>query len=95
MKVELSREASAQARQIDAWWRRNRRTAPELFVRELGRAVDALEAMPGLGVRYAPKPGVRRLLLERTRYHVYFAADAERVYVIAVWSALRGRGPAL
>jgi hypothetical protein len=38
---------------------------------------------------------VRRLLLRRTHYHVYFVPHAERVYVVAVWSAFRGRAPKL
>lgn len=55
--------------------------------------------MPGLGVVYATRRGViiRRLLLPRSRYHVYFSNDEARqlVEVRAVWGATRGRGPAL
>jgi len=38
-------------------------------------------------LRYEPKPGIRRLLLQRTSYHLYFLVQADRVYVVAVWSA--------
>lgn len=95
MKVELSAEAEAQAKRIDAWWRENRQAAPELFADELEQALLALAETPALGVRYAPKPNVRRLLLKRAHYHLYVVEQAARVYVVAVWSAFRGRGPRL
>lgn len=95
MKVELSDEARAAAGRADAWWRENRPAAPDLFANELDQALLALDGSPGVGLRYDPKPGVRRLLLRRTGYHLYFLAEADRVFVVAVWSAYRGRGPEL
>jgi len=95
VKVELSEEARAQVEQIDAWWRENRRAAPNLFSDELEQALLSLEDTPTLGVRYAPRPNVRRLLLRRTHYHLYVIEETATVYVIAVWSAFRGRGPRL
>jgi plasmid stabilization system protein ParE len=95
VKVELSGEARAEVERADAWWRENRPAAPDLFANELDQALVALEGAPGLGLRYELKPGIRRLLLQRTSYHLYFLVQADRVYVVAVWSAYRGRGPAL
>lgn len=95
MKVELSDEAQVQVQRIDAWWRENRPAASDLFADELEQALRALEGAPGLGVRYEPRPGVRRLLLRQTHYHLYFLEEQERVHVLAVWSAFRGRGPGL
>ena len=95
MKVELSGEALAEVERTDAWWREIRPAAPDLLANELDQALIALEGTPGLGLRYAPKPGIRRLLLQRTSYHLYFLVQADRVQVVAVWSAYRGRGPAL
>jgi plasmid stabilization system protein ParE len=95
VKVELSGEAKAQVDRADAWWRENRPAAPDLFANELDQALIGLEGAPGLGLRYEPKPGIRRLLLQRTSYHLYFLVQADRVHVVAVWSAYRGRGPAL
>jgi plasmid stabilization system protein ParE len=93
VKVELSDEAQAQVQRIDAWWRENRQAARDLFADELEEALCALEGSPGL--RYEPIPNARRLLLKRTHYHLYFVEEQERVYVLAVWSAFRGRGPRL
>ena len=96
MKVELSEEARGQVREIDAWWRENRPAARDLFARELANALTMLEQMPTLGTRYeeGSKP-VRRILLRRSHYHLYFDEQAERLFVVAVWSAHRGRGPKL
>lgn len=95
MKVELSGEARAAIERADAWWRANRPAAPDLFADELDQALTALGSSPGLGLRYEPKVDIRRLLLRRTGYHLYFLEQAAGVYVVTLWSAYRGRGPAL
>jgi plasmid stabilization system protein ParE len=39
---------------------------------------------------------VRRVLMPRTRYHLYYRQLATReIEVVAVWHTSRGRGPAL
>ena len=95
MKVELSDEAKAEVARVDAWWRQNRPAAPDLFLDELEQALTALADAPALGTLYGPKPGVRRLLLKRAHYQLYFIEQADRVFVVSVWSTFRGRGPAL
>lgn len=95
MKVELSDEAKAEVARIDAWWRQNRPAAQDLFLDELEQALVALEDAPAIGTRYEPRSGVRRLLLKRTHYHLYFVEQADRVFVVSVWSTYRGRGPRL
>ena len=97
MKVELSAEAQAQVEKIDSWWRRHRQLSPDLFTQELEGAFRALGEVPTLGVRYeAGRPSVRRLLLRRSHYHLYFVQERDdRLYIVAVWSAFRGRGPKL
>ncbi len=96
MKVELSEEADGQVKQIDVWWRANRLAAPDLFTNELEAALTTLGEIPTLGVKYdTGKRSLRRLLLRRSHYHLYFAVEADRIYVVAVWNAFRGRGPRL
>ena len=96
MKVELSAEADAQVDKIEAWWRRNRLGAPDLFAAELDSALLELGETPTLGVEYQARTvTMRRLLLRRTHYHLYFTQEVDRVYVVAIWSAFRGRGPKL
>ena len=95
MKVAFSREAESQVGQIDAWWREHRDAAPDRFAMELEEAILTLETSPVTGVLYEERPPVRRLLLRRTHYHLYFVVDGETVTVVAVWSAFRGSGPPL
>lgn len=98
MKVHFTPQAIAQAEAAQKWWRRNRRLAPRLFEEELAKALQLLRGAPLAGPPYAHprRRDVRRLLLPETRYHLYYCVtDGDGVIVLAVWSALRGRGPQL
>jgi len=59
--------------------------------------VSLLELSPLIGKAYpdAPVPEVRRLLIGRSRYHIYWEVDAgsDTVTVLAVWHVRRGSGP--
>lgn len=96
-RVELSPEALEHAQAIRGWWLANRPLAPDLFVEELGAAIRKLASAPRIGARYeaAGFREMRRFLLARTRYHVYYAVDdANRVVKIhAVWHLSRGIEP--
>jgi len=94
-EIRFTREAAHHAREIDVWWKTNRPAAPELFGRELQATVRRLQALPGIGRAFDDWPGIRRVLLLRCRYHVYYAVlPAEQVVEIrAVWHSARGQGP--
>ena len=76
-----------------------RPSAEDLFDRELSDTLSLIGEVPDIGHRYrrARIPGLRRMLLKRSRYHVYYVHDEKQqaVVVLAVWSAVRGRGPSL
>lgn len=96
MIVEISDEAQKQIWEIDAWWRENRLAAPDLFVTELKQSLGLLAKVPSLGTAYhTPPREMRRLLLRRTQYHVYFIEEPSRLFVVAVWSVRREHGPKL
>lgn len=98
MKVLVAPDAEAQIRAIDGWWRENRKASPRLFAEELAAAIALIEAWPlaGRSRRHPGVPGLRRVLMRATRYHVYYAPVGEEcLSVLAVWSAVRGRGPRL
>lgn len=97
-RVEAADPAPEHVRKIEAWWTENRREAETLFTEELAAAFERLAASPSSGVPYRParQKDVRRLLLKRSRYHVYTVDQkAALVIVRAVWHAARGRGPRL
>ena len=99
MNVRFLGRSAADAETIDAWWRRHRPSAPDLFAHELTGALRLLAKAPEIGVPYGPRAslGVRRLLLQRARYHLYYAHDQEHdiLGVLAIWSCRRGRAPSL
>ena len=95
--VRFTWEGAEQARVSDEWWREHREAAPGLFADELARGCRLLARAPDVGQRYASPslPGVRRLFLARSRFHIYYLALPGEIVVVAVWSAVRGHGPAL
>jgi len=98
MQVLIVPEADEQIREINDWWRENRPAAPDLFAEELAAAISLIEVWPLVGRRRRHRgvPGLRRVLLRASRYHVYYVpGDGSRLFVLAVWSAVRGRGPRL
>ena len=98
MKLELAPRAVHEAERCARWWRENRPAARMLFNEELRAALDQIRTAPQLGSAYQVVAGQehRRLLMPRTRYHVYYrVVGRDRVRVVAVWSAVRARGPRL
>lgn len=99
VRVWPTPEAEAQIEEKGRWWRANRTKAPDLFKRQLERVVDLLAAMPNLGKRYTktPVPGVRRLRLRGTPYHLYFLhrPDLGDLVLLSVWSGAHPEGPRL
>ena len=97
VRVWATPQAAAHLRQIATWWGRNRPAARNMFLDEFESAVSLLSEMPDIGRRYrrASVPGLRRWLLSRSRYHVYYVHDevAAEVIILAIWSAVRGRPP--
>lgn len=92
-------EAERQLHDIVAWWAKHRPAAAGLVATEFERCVGLLAVAPDAGPRFlrAPLPGVRRLVMKRTRHVVYYLHDRanEAVYVIAVWGAPKGGDPIL
>lgn len=99
MNLFVTPEAERHIDAIDGWWREHRTAAPGLFTQELAAALELIQSWPGMGRRrrHGSIPGLRRVVLRATRYHVYYAvaADGDTVFVLAVWSAVRGGMPKL
>lgn len=94
--IRTTPEADAHIAAIDDWWREHRPKSPDLFLDELADAFAMIEAAPHLGRPYsAAVAGVRRTLMRATRFHVYYVTEGADVVILAVWSAIRARGPRL
>ena len=98
-QVILVAEAEEQLHRANEWWASNRMSAPVLLIDEFEWSVSLLEEMPGIGAKFqrATIPGTRRILLRKSNHWVYYTIDPEHavVYVLAIWSALRGSDPPL
>ena len=84
---------------IGVWWRKNRSAAPTLFDDELDEATATIAKQPLPGAVHEVVSGqtLRRILLRKTKQHVFYVVDdANGVIVIhTMWGARRGRGPKL
>ncbi len=96
-EVRFLARALADAMRLDAWWRANRSASPDLFRRELTSAVEFLADRPDVSVVFGDRRGetVRRLILPETRAHAYYIVRPDRVVVLRVWGAIKGRPPSL
>jgi hypothetical protein len=95
VKVVKTEEAQRQARAERKWWRAHR-DAKQLFSEELRAARGILARGPKHEI-YGHFDGhaVRRLLLEKTRCHLYYIVLEREslVRIVAVWGAMRGSAP--
>jgi plasmid stabilization system protein ParE len=98
-EVRVVPRAQAQLDEIVAWWKTNRQAAPMLVVDEFEAAAQRLSTAPLSGAIYRQMvfPLVRRLLLPRSRYHIYYEVHEMTglVEIVAFWHAARQRGPHL
>jgi plasmid stabilization system protein ParE len=70
-----------------------------LFDEEFEQALGHLEAAPESGRPLRRRRGqrIRRWLLPKSRYHVYYSYDprTDVLEILRIWSAARGHNPAL
>lgn len=83
---------------MDVHWRQQA-DHPDVFREELDGLIVHLETVsnPGTPWPTARRPGLRRMLLERTKCHVYFVVDVaqQRIDVIQLWDGRREHLPKL
>lgn len=91
----MTEEAQRQARAERKWWRAHR-DAKQLFSEELRAARVTLARGPKHEIygHFDGQP-VRRLLLEKTRCHLYYVVveREDLVRIVAVWGAMKGADP--
>ena len=97
MNVRLTPRAFSEAERKQTWWRENRPSARDLFDDEFADALERIGKTPTIGSIYPSGFGavVQRVLMPKTKNHVYYAVHAGEVVVLSVWGAPRRRGPKL
>jgi len=96
LRVQLAPDARAQLAEIGRWWRRNRPANPGLFRQEVKAALALIGERPEAGPE-ANEVGVdvRKVLLPRTQYYIYYILFYTRriARVVAFSHTSRGRRP--
>ena len=97
LPVTFTALAAQHIRKAEAWWRINRTLAPNAVRQELERALTLIASQPRIGSRAmnVKLPGVRRIFLPKIKQHLYYHVleSPDRVEVVALWHARRGKGP--
>src|SRR5579862_7816588 len=77
------------------WWRENRADAPNAIREEMERTLTMIAEFPEIGSRFGNASGkrVRRVLLERVHYHLYYCVRKNRIEVLNLWHESRGSRP--
>ena len=97
LRVKVSARAASQIRKAAEWWAENRPAAPGAVRNDIGDALALLALQPGIGTAYegSRTKGVRRLLVGRIRYFVYYHATSDTLEILAVWHESRGKQPSM
>jgi plasmid stabilization system protein ParE len=92
----FNKRATRETQRAQSWLANNRGLGHvEQLNDEINDALDALEESPEMGVLVATRPRrgppVRRLILEKSGYHLYYCADrsAWRIEVVSLWHEKR------
>ncbi len=97
LRVKISARAASHVRRIAEWWAEHRPAAPGAVRTDIGDALALLAEQPGIGAVHegGRTQGVRRLLVGRIRYFIYYRATHDTLEVLAVWHVSRGKQPPL
>jgi plasmid stabilization system protein ParE len=98
-RVTFTDKAKDQLRAAMVWWRKHRPEAPDLLKSEMRDAVGLLRETPEIAPANQGPQGtpINRWPLHGSRRMVFFLLDREArlVTIVAVWGAVRGKGPPL
>jgi len=90
--IEFTHLAERQLIAAGAWWRRNRDKAPDAFDEEMRSALLYLSENLSSSTAYrhhVRRPDVRRYLIERIRYYIYFRVVDSKIQILRIWHSSR------
>lgn len=97
LRIKISARAAREIAAAAQWWSENRPAAPGAVAKDVGESLKLLAEQPGIGSKYegTRAQGVRRLLLGRIGYFVYYREFSGSLEALAVWHASRKQQPSL
>lgn len=97
--IRFARRTLHELDRLEAWCKDHQPARWPLFTAELDQVIQLLRESPELGHSYvgARAQGVRRILLEKAQYYVYYRylRAKARIDVLSIWSTRRSRPPSL
>lgn len=95
-QVIITPRAQRQLIAAARWWLSHREKAPEAFDQDVASALAAIAEHPLASEAVSQRPGVRRVLLRRIRYFLYYRlVPSGEIHVLSLWHASRGSRPPL
>ena len=99
LPIDFTLRASRQVAEAGRWWLEHRSKAPDALHEELQQVMQLVASQPEVGAiaRNVKLAGVRRVLLGRVGYHLYYRRldSPASIQVVAFWHATRGEAPGL
>ena len=88
--IAVSDRARREIEEAALWWLEHRDKAPLAFEEDLAEAFALITHAPNIGqVVKSRTPFLRRVLLRRVRYYLYYRDTAPGVEILALWHASR------
>jgi plasmid stabilization system protein ParE len=99
LPLRVTRRAAREIRTASEWWDENRPAAPEAFQDAIEQAFELISTHPKVGAvaTNVRLHGLRRILLSRVRYYLYYRVKSKphAVEVLALWHMSRHPDPNL
>jgi plasmid stabilization system protein ParE len=96
-RFKVASHAAQQIRTAAEWWLKSRSKSPNAFAEDLEAAFTLIQELPNAGeaVQHPTILNVRRILLGRVHYHLYYSVSTKEsvVEVLALWHTSRGSAP--
>jgi plasmid stabilization system protein ParE len=95
LAIKVSARALAEIERAGSWWAENRQSAPGAIRQDVAEILSLLAEQPGIGApaRRSRIRGMRRVILPRIRYYLYYRVAGDALEVMAFWHVSRGRQP--
>ena len=93
LPLQTTRRAAREIRAASKWWDENRPAAPDAFRDAIDKAFELICTQPNIGAiaTNVKLPGVRRILLSKVQYYLYYRVKSKPqvIEVVAIWHTSR------
>ena len=97
LRYVIKARARREIERAAAWWSENRPSAPGAIRMDVESVLFIVVRHPGLGqkVETGRPDQVRRYLMGKSQYWLYFRVRGDVLEVLSIWATSRGVGPKL